>query len=124
MDADIALEEIHAPQSLSIVSLSQPYVSGANNNNYVPPSMLAADLVHYQELFSKLRFSYVEQVTKERFLRSITAEQPDFVDQSGNAKLEVKLKQDKAALKDKKQEVRDIVKDLEEQSRHLAEREC
>src|SRR4051812_1324386 len=35
------------------------------------PSSLEADLAHYRELFAKLRFSYVEQVTKEKFIRAI-----------------------------------------------------
>jgi len=79
--------------------------------------------VHYQELFSKLRFSYVEQVTKERFLRAVTAEVPEFVGQGENAELEAKLREDKAALKAKKEEVRGLIAVLEEQGRGLAGRE-
>lgn len=137
MDPTESLESLPSISNLSILALSDPYLassqradgahrsSNASSNegrDNVSPAILIADLVHYQELFSKLRFSYVEQVTKERFLRAITADQPEFVDASENAALEEKLKGDKAALKDKKQEVRDMVRDLEEQGRHLAAR--
>ena len=65
----------------------------------------------------------MEQVTKERFLRAITADQPEFVDASENAELEERLKEEKVALKERKQEVCEIVKELEEQGRQLASRE-
>lgn len=130
--------EIPDISSLSILALSDPYLastidgssqrsSNASSNGgreNASPAILAADLAHYQELFSKLRFSYVEQVTKERFLRAITAEQPEFVNASDNAALDEKLKADKEALKEKKKEVRDMVQDLEEQGRMLARRTC
>lgn len=67
-----------------------------------------------------MRFSYVEQVTKERFLRAVTAEQPEFVTAAENAELEERLRGDKSALKQKKQEVREIISALEEQGRQLA----
>ena len=122
---------------LSILALAEPYyniahggsagtnqrtsnASSTEGRETATPAILSADLTHYQELFSKLRFSYVEQVTKERFLRAITAEQPEFVDANENVELEEKLKGDKAALKEKKVEVRELVKELEEQGRQLA----
>ena len=134
MDDTISMPSI---SSLSILTLSDPYLATANNTSTqrtsnasstdgrdnASPAILAADLTHYQELFSKLRFSYVEQVTKERFLRAVTAEQPEFVDPSENAALEEKLKVEKAALKEKKMEVREMVGDLEEQGRMLARSE-
>ena len=137
MDASSALIELQAPQDLTILALSAPYLSlnptvtpkgnsNASSNDSrenATPAILSADLTHYQELFSKLRFSYVEQVTKERFLRAITAEQPEFIDASENAELEEQLREDKAALKERKQEVREMVRELEEQGRSLASRE-
>ena len=138
MDAESALNQVQL-DTLSILALSEPYLLTSTTHNLntnqrssngstssardnASPAIVAADLVHYQELFSKLRFSYVEQVSKERFLRAITADQPDFVDASENAELDEKLKEDKAALKEKKLEVREIVKELEEQGRQLAGR--
>lgn len=140
MDAQSALQVLHAHRSLSILTLAQPFLneaptttaSATNRDSNASsteagrdgatPAILAADLAHYQELFSKLRFSYVEQVTKERFLRAITAEQPEFVDASENAELAEKLTSDKAALKERKTEVRELVKELEAQGRQLAAR--
>ncbi|KAK3697365.1 hypothetical protein LTR37_017510 [Vermiconidia calcicola] len=136
MDASSALIELQAPQDLTILALSAPCLSpnptvtpkrnsNASSNDSrenATPAILSADLTHYQELFSKLRFSYVEQVTKERFLRAITAEQPEFIDASENAELEEQLREDKAALKERKQEVREMVRELEEQGRSLASR--
>ena len=139
MDPQLALADLQAPKELSILNLSEPFLNSAANdtNTYnrssnassasgrenPTPAILSADLAHYQELFSKLRFSYVEQVTKERFLRAITAEQPEFVDPSENAELDERLKEEKASLKERKQEVREIVSELEEQGRQLAARE-
>ena len=93
MDAIDALAAIPPPSSLSILSLAEPYLvlpspnaaneakrssnaSSTDSRSGATPAILSADLVHYRELFSKLHFSYVEQVTKERFLRAITADQP------------------------------------------------
>jgi DNA-directed RNA polymerase specialized sigma subunit len=137
VDPQAALEELQATSTLSILHLAEPYLTTPSPRNNsankrssntssnegrenATPAILAADLAHYQELFSKLRFSYVEQVTKERFLRAITAEQPEFVDPNENVELEEQLKEQKSGLKEKKQEVRELVKELEEQGRQLA----
>ena len=133
MDHQTALAELQTSQSLTILSLSHPILhpgtpshnrtSNASNSSAqstASPSLLAADLAHYRDLFSKLRFSYVEQVTKERFLRAITGDPPEFVEGSENAELEQKLSVDKAGLKERKEEVRTLVQDLEDQGRQLA----
>jgi hypothetical protein len=67
-----------------------------------------------------LRFSYVEQVTKERFLRAVTSDPPEFVGAEDNRVLEEKLKAEKAALKTRKEEVAGLIRELEEQGRSLA----
>jgi hypothetical protein len=127
-----ALEQLQQPTELYILNISQPILnpeasakrSSNASDQERTPSALQADLEHYRELFSKLRFSYVEQVTKERFLRAVTAEQPEFVDGDENRELGEKLAADKAALKARKEEVRGIIGDLEEQGRVLAKRKC
>jgi hypothetical protein len=132
MDAQNALEQLQQPAELYILNISQPILnpeapakrSSNASDQERTPSALQADLEHYRELFSKLRFSYVEQVTKERFLRAVTAEQPEFVDGDENRELGEKLAADKAALKARKEEVRGIIGDLEEQGRVLARRKC
>jgi len=130
MDPQDALEQLQQPTELYILNISQPILnpeasakrSSNASDQERTPSALQADLEHYRELFSKLRFSYVEQVTKERFLRAVTAEQPEFVDGDENRELGEKLAADKAALKARKEEVRGIIGDLEEQGRVLAKR--
>lgn len=122
MDAQGALAALQQPLSLSILKLSAPYLPSNEQASGANPSILSADLAHYQELFSKLRFSYVEQVTKERFLRAITAEQPELVDAAENAEFEQRLKQDKSQLKERKVEVRELIRELEEQGRQLSDR--
>ena len=136
MDSAEALDQLAVPTTLSILTLSHPILhpsspskrtssSSATSDQDAQrtPSVIAADLTHYQELFSKLRFSYVEQVTKERFLRAVTAETPEFVGAGENAELDEKLRGDKEALRAKKEEVRGLIGVLEEQGRALAGRE-
>jgi hypothetical protein len=111
------------------------------------PAGLEADLIHYkvwipmasrpvrsstykkrlgltleQELFSKLRFSYVEQVTKEKFLRAITDNPPLFIEKSENVALEAQLADAKAALKAQKGEVAELIAQLETRGRELSRR--
>ncbi|KAJ1924994.1 hypothetical protein IWQ60_004854 [Tieghemiomyces parasiticus] len=40
------------------------------------PKAVEADLAYYRTLFSKLKFNYLEQTTKERFLRDLMQEPP------------------------------------------------
>ncbi|KAK4649608.1 uncharacterized protein QC761_120480 [Podospora bellae-mahoneyi] len=125
---------------ITIIRLSAPILSSASSsespsaartsdisNTSLPPSgptpsSLEADLLHYKELFSKLRFSYVEQVTKEKFIRAIVGDPPLIVTPQENAELEDSNKVAKAELKALKNEVADMVKDLEARGRELAKR--
>jgi hypothetical protein len=75
-----------------------------------------------QELFSKLRFSYLEQVTKEKFLRAIVGDPPLIVEHQENVDLEEQLLAEKANLKAQKVEVDELIKELEERGRKLAQR--
>ncbi|KAK4145416.1 uncharacterized protein C8A04DRAFT_26925 [Dichotomopilus funicola] len=86
------------------------------------PTTLEADLSHYRELFAKLRFSYVEQVTKEKFIRAIVGDPPLIVSPQENADLEARNAAAKAELKKLKGEVAGMVGDLEVRGRELAGR--
>ena len=86
------------------------------------PASLEADLAHYKELFAKLRFSYVEQVTKEKFIRAIVGDPPLIVTPQENADLEASNAEAKAALKALKTEVAAMVTGLEARARDLAAR--
>ena len=110
------LREQQASHPLTILSLAEPVIAAANTtspssrksnisdsansdlDNPTPASLLA-DLTHYKELFSKLRFSYLEQVTKEKYLRSIVGDPPLLVNHAENVALEEKLSTAKAELK-------------------------
>ncbi|KAL8905039.1 MAG: hypothetical protein Q9171_006828 [Xanthocarpia ochracea] len=97
--------------ALSNEDLSQP-----------TPTSLAADLSHYRDLFSKLRFSYLEQVTKEKFLRAIVGDPPLIVENTENVELEKQLAEIKAVLKMQKADVQRLVQELEKKGRELAGR--
>jgi hypothetical protein len=120
-DLSTTLAHLQQPPPLSILKLSNPILHPKDDTS-ANPSTLAADLAHYRDLFSKLRFSYVEQVTKERFLRTICAEQPEFATAAENAELQTRLLADKAQLKEKKTEVAEMILALEAQGRELAKR--
>lgn len=70
-------------------------------------------------MFSKLRFSYLEQVTKEKFIRAIVGDPPLVVEHQENVDLEATLAESKAALKAQKTEVAELVEELETRGREL-----
>ncbi|KAF2021882.1 hypothetical protein BU24DRAFT_384189 [Aaosphaeria arxii CBS 175.79] len=131
-----AIKQLNSSPSLKILDLAEtlspkdlPQVSQKRNsavsedseqNSDTHPAALEADLTHYKELFSKLRFSYVEQVTKEKFLRNITDNPPRFVENNENEAKEAEILASKAELKERKLEVAEIIKQLEEKGRELA----
>ncbi|OQE38625.1 hypothetical protein PENCOP_c008G05248 [Penicillium coprophilum] len=96
------------------------------------PASLEADLSHYKvramspntanELFSKLRFSYLEQVTKEKFLRAIVGDPPVIVGHNENMELEAQLADVKAELKARKEDARIMIEEMELMGRDLASR--
>jgi len=96
-------------------------VSDSLSTATLSPAALQADLSHYKELFSKLRFSYLEQVTKEKFLRAITEDAPLVVEAGENEELEAKLVAAKGELRKSKREVEGILAELEGLSRRLAD---
>ncbi|KAH8907540.1 hypothetical protein BR93DRAFT_861913, partial [Coniochaeta sp. PMI_546] len=126
-------------RDISILKLSEPISSAlahldptsttvrtsdvSNSSLEAPtPASLEADLAHYRELFSKLRFSYVEQVTKEKFIRAIVGDPPQIVTPAQNLALEQSNATAKAQLKASKVDVAATVEELEELGRNLARR--
>ncbi|EXJ86572.1 hypothetical protein A1O3_03525 [Capronia epimyces CBS 606.96] len=101
---------------------SQAASDMADSFSQLIPTSLSADLAHYKDLFSKLRFSYLEQVTKEKYLRSIVGDPPLVVSHSDNLVLEDKLGAMKAELQAKKRDVDVLVAEIESQARLLAQR--
>lgn len=80
-------------------------------------------IAHEKDLFSKLRFSYLEQVTKEKFLRSIVGDPPLIVEPAENIELEAQLAEIKAVLKEQKARVALMIQELEVRGRELCRRE-
>lgn len=133
-----SLREQQDLHPLTILSLAEPIITAtqtspskrksnvsdsANSDLTDPtPATLLSDLTHYKELFSKLRFSYLEQVTKEKYLRSIVGDPPLLVSHADNLALEEKLSVVKAELKAKKEDVGSLVGEMEEMARVLASR--
>ncbi|KAK1238382.1 hypothetical protein MKX07_006528 [Trichoderma sp. CBMAI-0711] len=129
------LRRLQSSKELSIIKLSESIsnpspndapqrISDASNTSLDSPSptSLDADLIHYKELFAKLRFSYVEQVTKEKFIRAIVGDPPLIVTLQENLDLERENAEAKAQLKNLKLEVADLVSDLERRGRELSKR--
>lgn len=131
-DALQTLTRHQAQHEISIIKLSEPITSytapesrqrtsdASNSSLEGPtPASLEADLAHYSELFSKLRFSYVEQVTKEKFIRAIVGDPPLIVTMQENVELEKHNLEAKAELKSLKLDVASMVEGLERKAREL-----
>lgn len=134
----LAIAETLSPKDLPQAAKKRSSAASEDSeqNGDTHPAALEADLVHYkvcdngglhiialthrQELFSKLRFSYVEQVTKEKFLRSITENPPRLVEAPENDGKEKEILALKASLKERKLEVTEILRQLEEKGKELS----
>jgi len=144
-----AIDKLESRHGISIIKLSEPISSSfpspadptgdtttatsngaelrtsdvSNSSLDAPtPASLEADLAHYRELFAKLRFSYVEQVTKEKFIRAIVGDPPLIVAPHENADLEASNAAAKSDLKRLKTEVAALTADLEARARDLSRR--
>ncbi|KAF2735151.1 hypothetical protein EJ04DRAFT_492209 [Polyplosphaeria fusca] len=120
----LAIAETLSPKDLpqSAQKRSSAVSDDSEQNGDTHPAALEADLVHYKELFSKLRFSYVEQVTKEKFLRGITENPPRLVEAADNEEKEQEILALKANLKERKLEIAEILQALEDKGKELATR--
>ncbi|KAI2627203.1 hypothetical protein GGS21DRAFT_529015 [Xylaria nigripes] len=131
------LQALVANQEITILKLSEPIsteiaqrrdhpqrTSDVSNTSLdaTTPASLEADLTHYRELFAKLRFSYVEQVTKEKFIRAIVGDPPLIVNPQENIDLEKQNLEAKATLKALKTEVADMVAELEKKATSLSKK--
>ena len=140
-DPQTILSQIYQQQEttpLSILTLAEPLLNQHNSPSTstqresnasstdpssqpdLTPSSLRADLQHYRDLFSKLRFSYSEQVTKERYLKSIVGDPPTLHTAEENAILQEKAAAMKQELKAKKAEVDEMVEEIRVYARELA----
>ncbi|KAH8690487.1 hypothetical protein BGW36DRAFT_56361 [Talaromyces proteolyticus] len=125
-NAELAIIRISEPITMSLDGAGRPAKRtsdvSVDSSESPTPASLDADLTHYKELFSKLRFSYLEQVTKEKFLRAIVGDPPLVVGHNENVELETKLAEVKQELQNQKEEVRVMVEVMEKTGRDLAKR--
>ncbi|TDZ30652.1 Kinetochore protein Sos7 [Colletotrichum spinosum] len=121
---EISIIKLSEPISSAVAQESRQRTSDASNasQDATTPDSLEADLAHYKELFAKLRFSYVEQVTKEKFIRAIVGDPPVIVTPQENLELEKENLAAKAELKALKVEVANMVAELEKKGKELAKR--
>lgn len=129
-----SLSALNTDREITILKLSEPIASHdgqtrqrasdvSNASLDAPtPTSLEADLAHYRELFAKLRFSYVEQVTKEKFIRAIVGDPPLIVSSQENVNLEKLNLEAKATLKQLKIDVADMVAALGARGRELSQK--
>ena len=130
------IDSYQSENPFSIARLSEPLTSSLNQSrnsdnsrssfstsssqNQITPSTLTSDLSHYRDLFTKLHFSYIEQVTKEKYLRAIVGDPPLLHTHQENVELETENVAMKAALKEKKVGIEEMVEVLSKESRDLA----
>ena len=145
-----ALEALRRQHDLTLLKLGEPLLSSddevATGATHMPnqrtsdasaatdqqssiptPTSLSADLTHYRDLFTKLRFSYTEQVTKEKFLRYLVSSPPptpEHISPAANAELESQLAEIKDTLKQQKAAVDNQLAQIEARARYLAKRHC
>jgi hypothetical protein len=107
----------------SSITSTPPSNDNTNNSDiFTPtfPAALSVELLHYKELFSQLRFSYLEQITKEKFLRDIAEDPPTIREAAENALRETEVAAAKQQLKLRKREVEELLRELEGVAARLA----
>lgn len=115
------LDEID--HDISILSSQKDFQSHMNKiNETVENPILINDEINFQkENFSKLKFQYLEQETKEKFLRSLFDNPPISIQQEDINKLQEENVHSKQALKALKESMNNKMNDIHEISRVTVE---
>ncbi|KAJ1660553.1 hypothetical protein IWQ61_000554 [Dispira simplex] len=104
------LNEQFGQQTFHILELEKTYIKRlqtTDTQSYQGQLSVAAieqDIGYYKERFTKLKFNYLEQATKERFIHDLMREPPVVVQQEDNHELEAHNAQHKQQLKKRKHE--------------------
>lgn len=108
---------------ISILSSQKDFQSHMNKiNETVENPILINDEINFQkENFSKLKFQYLEQETKEKFLRSLFDNPPISIQQEDINKLQEENVHSKQALKALKESMNNKMNDIHEISRVTVE---
>lgn len=94
---------------ISLIKTS--FTSQIATSHFTNPNHVSVELGFYKELFSKLKFNYLEQVSKEKFTKRILNVPADFEMQND---LEILMREQKDSLKAKKHAIDLLKKELME----------
>ncbi|ODQ80285.1 hypothetical protein BABINDRAFT_166634 [Babjeviella inositovora NRRL Y-12698] len=122
-----SLQEIRDKQAgLSLSLAKEDFERGINNINnfhetgsqtiegeFVNPKAIDDDIKQKKELYKQLKFQYLEQETKEKFLRIILDNPPRYIDNSDLAEIDQQTSALKQGLRTKKASVEQRSKQLE-----------
>lgn len=83
------------------------------------PQLIDKDIEFQRENFYNLKLAYLEQETKEKFVRAVVSDPPLVIEASDIGRIESENNAKKAGLKKQKQECKDMQQQLEEMSRYV-----
>ncbi|CUM45879.1 uncharacterized protein AC631_03676 [Debaryomyces fabryi] len=108
---------------VSILSAQNDFQSHMSkiNENIENPTSINDEINFQKENFSKLKFQYLEQETKEKFLRSLFDNPPKSIQQEDINRLQEENVHSKRALKALKESMNNKMKDIHEISRETVE---
>ncbi|ANB13566.1 hypothetical protein AWJ20_1862 [Sugiyamaella lignohabitans] len=123
------LEPMIRESDLNIFQLKEDYLkritpdSDKKNTSkhklHTNPRQFDLDIQRYEELFDTRKLTYLEQETKERFLRAIINDPPFFVEQWDMKDVEEKTKGKKLRLKEEKAKSKELLAGLDKQARDI-----
>ncbi|CCE79706.1 Piso0_001790 [Millerozyma farinosa CBS 7064] len=114
-------ELVESRGAISISSSKHDFISSIDNisEGARNPSCVGDEINSRKELFSKLKFQYLEQVTKEKFLRAILETPPVYIEKGDIDAIQEKNTSAKAALKEVKTNVQKKMADIDEVTREV-----
>lgn len=83
------------------------------------PQLIDKDIEFQRENFYNLKLAYLEQETKEKFVRAVVSDPPLVIEASDIGRIEAENNAKKEGLKRQKQECKDMQRELEELSRQV-----
>lgn len=121
-DADEYKREIlELRGAISISSSKHDFISSIDNisEGARNPGCVGDEINSRKELFSKLKFQYLEQVTKEKFLRAILETPPVYIEKGDIDAIQEKNASAKTALKEVKSNVQKKMAEIDEVTREV-----
>ncbi|CCE88995.1 Piso0_001790 [Millerozyma farinosa CBS 7064] len=114
-------ELVESRGAISISSSKHDFISSIDNisEGARNPGCVGDEINSRKELFSKLKFQYLEQVTKEKFLRAILETPPVYIEKGDIDAIQEKNDSAKAALKEVKNNVQKKMAEIDEVTREV-----